>query len=103
MERGLLWGAFVFALIMTVVAEASGITWLVWLTIFYGLIMGWLAVSRKESVTFILSILAISVGSGLLGALIPSPIQTFFNALLGVFAPTLIFVGFKGVFKVFKK
>ena len=92
------WWAFVIGLVVVVITSFSTVNW-TWLLVILGLVVGYLNVSDKEAVTFLIATIALmTAGSAGLGLLWGS-LESLLANLVVFVAPAAVVVALKAVYE----
>ena len=101
--KGLGWWAFVVGLVLAVIFGFSGNVGLIWLLVLLGLVVGFLNISEKEAITFLVaSIALISAGSATNLTVLWGPLGGILSSIVVFVAPAAIVVAIKAIYETAK-
>ncbi len=101
--KGIGWWAFAVGLVLAVIFGYSGSLGLIWLLVLLGLVVGFLNISEKEAVTFLVaSIALISAGSAANLTILWGPLGGILGSVVAFVAPAAIVVAIKAIYETAK-
>jgi hypothetical protein len=98
--KGIGWWAFAAGLVLAVIFGYSGNANLIWLLVLLGLVVGFLNVTEKEAVTFLVaSIALISAGSAANLTVLWGPLGGILSSVVAFVSPAAIVVAIKAIYE----
>lgn len=99
-SKGIGWWAFAVGLVLAVIFGYSGNVGLIWLLVLLGLIVGFLNISEKEAVNFLIaSIALISAGSAANLTILWGPLGGILSSVVAFVAPAAVVVAIKVIYE----
>ena len=105
MNKLLMLVALIVAVIGAIMTELAAMPWFLYAALVLGVLIGFLNISRKESIKLLVAFLALSAVSGVF-AIVPmlgGYITSFFTHLLAVFGPATALVAFRVLYRIGSK
>ena len=101
-SKGLGWWAFAVGLVLSVIFGFSGREEFIWLLVLLGLVVGFLNISEKEAITFLVASIALIVaGSAGLGELW-FRLENVLDAVIIFVSPAAVVVAVKAIYETAK-
>ncbi|MBS3151320.1 hypothetical protein J4443_03010 [Candidatus Woesearchaeota archaeon] len=98
--KGLGWWAFAVGLVLAVIFGYSGSVGLSWLLVLLGLVVGFLNISEKEAITFLVASIALMSSSAAANlTVLWGPLGNILGGVVTFVAPAAVVVAVKAVYE----